>query len=74
MNAEHDRAIARKSRNVGLVIASAGILAILAPWLVVVLGLQIRYEFLFYLISLAGFVWSFVNIYQIWRAGRNNQG
>ncbi len=67
-------AMARRGRTIGLVIAAAGLLAIVAPWLVAVLELEMRYEFLFYLISLAGFVWAFVNIYQLWRAGQNNQG
>jgi len=74
MDSNHHIAMARKARLTGLVIAGAGVLAILAPWLVSVLNLPVRYEFLFYLISLAAFVWSFVNIYQLWRAGQNKQG
>ncbi len=69
-----EQTLVRKGRITGSVIAASGVLAILAPWLVQVLRLEPRFEMLFYFFSLAGFVWAFVNIYQIWRARRNNQG
>ncbi|MEX0284823.1 MAG: DUF5337 domain-containing protein [Paracoccaceae bacterium] len=73
MTQELEQALARKGRITGTVIAGAGLLAILAPWLVQVLGLPFRYEFLFYFFSLAAFVWAIVNIYHIWRARREHQ-
>ena len=73
-NNAQDAAIARKGRVVALVIAAGGLAAILAPWIVQVLQLPIRFEMLFYLASLAAFVWAMVNIYQMRRARRDNQG
>jgi MFS family permease len=67
MNREHDQALARKGRMIALVIAGGGLAAILAPWLVQVLGLPMRYEMLFYFGALAAFIWALVNIYQLWR-------
>ncbi len=53
-----------------IVIAASGILAIIAPMLVTGLGLAPRYEILFYLFSLAGFIWSLVVTYKIWQKTR----
>ena len=74
MTQDMQHAHTRKGRVIGSVIAASGVLSILAPWLVQVLGLPGRYEILIYLFSLAGFIWAFVNIYQLWRARRNMQG
>lgn len=74
MSDASDKAIARKGRTVGLVIAGAGLAALLAPWIVARLGLSLRFEMLIYFGALAAFVWAFVNIYQIWRLRQNNQG
>lgn len=74
MTQDMEQALARKGRITGGVIAGAGLLAILAPVLVQLLRLPGRYEMLFYFFSLAGFVWAFVSIYQIWRTRRDNQG
>ncbi len=74
MTDEMHQALVRKGRITGSVIAAGGVLAILAPWLVQVLSLPLRYEMLFYFFSLAAFVWAFVSIYQIWRLRRDNQG
>ena len=73
MSQDLDQILTRKGRITGAVIAGAGVLAILAPWLIQVLGLPGRYEMLCYFFSLAAFVWAFVNIYQIWRARQDNQ-
>ena len=69
---QHDKAAAAQGRVVAVVIALAGLLAIIAPWLTQVLGLPLRYEFLFYLIALAGFAWGLVVTYQIWRKRQDN--
>ncbi|KQI68515.1 hypothetical protein SAMN05428995_103428 [Loktanella sp. DSM 29012] len=60
----------RQGRIAALVIAGAGLLAILAPWLVAVTGLAPRFEILFYLISLAAFIWSLVVTVRIWQKTR----
>ncbi|WP_377506731.1 DUF5337 domain-containing protein [Octadecabacter sp. R77987] len=65
-----DPAIARQARMAAIVIAASGILAIIAPMLVTGLGLAPRYEILFYLFSLAGFIWSLVVTYKIWQKTR----
>ncbi len=73
MSTEQDRIIARKGRITGLVIAAGGLAALLAPWIVQVLNLPIRYEMLIYFGSLAAFVWAMVNIFQLWRMRQDNQ-
>jgi len=67
---EQDIQAAKMARTVALVMASAGLLSIFAPWLVTTLGLQPRFEFLFYLIALAAFFWSLVVCVQIWQKTR----
>ncbi|MDK3016194.1 DUF5337 domain-containing protein [Pseudodonghicola flavimaris] len=74
MSDERDRAMARKGRTTGLVIAGAALAALLAPWITGLLGLGIRHEMLIYFASLAAFVWAFVNIYQLWRMRQDSQG
>lgn len=74
MSDEQDKAFARKGRTTGLVIAGGGIAAILAPFIVRVLGLPARYEMLIYFGALAAFVWALVNIYQLWRLRQDSQG
>lgn len=73
MSTDSDQAFARKGRITGLVIAGGGLAAILAPWLVSLLGFPARYEMLIYFGSLAAFVWAMVNIYQLWRMRQNSQ-
>ena len=68
-----DPARMRQGRIVALVIAGAGIIAILAPWLVQVLGLQARFEFLFYLASLGAFVWALVVALRMLRSDNNQR-
>lgn len=74
MNDERDKAMARKGRITGVVIALAALLSLLAPWIVHRLGLPIRYEMLIYLGAIAAFLWAFVNIYQLWRMRQDSQG
>lgn len=64
----NDKTLARKGRRLALAIAGAGVLAIIAPWLVATLGLPARYEFLFYLIAMAVFFYAIVVSLQLWRA------
>ncbi len=65
-----DPEIARQRRTAALVIVAAGMLAVAAPWLTKALGLAPHYEILFYLFSLAGFVWSLVVTWTIWQKAR----
>lgn len=74
MSDERDKAMARKGRITGVVIAAAALLSLLAPWIVHQLGLSIRYEMLIYFGSIAAFIWAFVNIYQLWRMRQDSQG
>ncbi len=67
MTAERDMIFARKGRITASVIAVAGISAMLAPWLVHMMGWPVRFEILIYFASLAAFIWAMVNIYQLWR-------
>lgn len=74
MSDERDKAMARKGRITGAVIAVAGLSALAAPWITGKLGLTIRHEMLIYFGALAAFVWAFVNIYQLWRMRQDSQG
>ncbi len=65
---DRDRALARRGRIVALVIAGAGLAAILAPYIVTVAGLAPRFEFLIYLAAMAAFLWAIVVTWQIRRA------
>ncbi|WP_238367082.1 DUF5337 domain-containing protein [Mesobacterium pallidum] len=67
MGENKDQQQARQGRVVAVVIAIGGLLAILAPWLVQVFGLAPRFEMLFYLASMAAFVWALVVAIGIWR-------
>ena len=53
---------------VALVIAAAGLAAILAPYIIAWTGLPLRTEFLIYLAAMAAFIWALVATWQIWRA------
>jgi hypothetical protein len=68
MTTDHDRNIARRGRMVALVIAGAGLAAILAPYIVAWTGLAPRFEFLIYFAAMAAFFWALVVTWQIWRA------
>ena len=70
---DKDTQIARKGRLTALVIAGTGIVWVLATIIGGQIGLGHRGLALFDLMALAGFVWAFVLIYQIWRARQSNQ-
>lgn len=73
MSTELDQQLTKQGRVAGAVIAVGGLLAITAPWLTNILGLPIRFEMLFYLISIAAFVWALVVTLQIRRKRQENQ-
>ena len=62
--------IARSGRIAALGIAGGGLLAILAPGIVYLTGLPPRYEMLFYLFSLAAFIWSLSIVVRMWQKTR----
>ncbi|NIY80297.1 MAG: DUF5337 domain-containing protein [Rhodobacteraceae bacterium] len=67
---DKDQHLAKKARMVAVVIAVTMLVWLGAQWLGGKLGLPSRYAFLLDLAALAGFVWSFVVMYQIWRDTR----
>ena len=71
MTDHQDQTTARQARQVALVIAAAGLLSIFAPQLTRLLGAQPRVEMLFYLISLAAFIWSLVVTWKLWQKTRD---
>jgi hypothetical protein len=70
---DKDTQIARKGRLTALVIAGTGTFWVLATIIGGEIGLGHRGLALFDLMALAGFIWAFVLIYQIWRARQGNQ-
>ncbi|WP_371223561.1 DUF5337 domain-containing protein [Roseovarius sp. 2305UL8-3] len=74
MKTEQQDQIARKGRITALVIAGTAVFWVLASFVGAQMGWNNRTRALFDLLALAGFVWAFVLIYQIWRARQNNQG
>lgn len=71
MSKYSDQEVARQGRQAALVIIAAALLSIIAPWITRVTGLPLRYEVLFYLASLAGFIWSLVVTWRIWQKTRD---
>ncbi|HCP80416.1 MAG TPA: hypothetical protein DIT67_02065 [Octadecabacter sp.] len=71
MSNHPDQDTARMGRQVAIVIACAGLLSIFAPQLTRILGATPRVEMLFYLISLAGFIWSLVVTWKLWQKTRD---
>lgn len=69
----NEQRIAQKGRTVALVIAGTMLLWLAAQFVGPAIGLSARVAVLFDLIALAGFIWAFVGIYDIWRM-RRNQG
>lgn len=67
----HDEDTQKQGRTIAITIAAAGMLSIFAPWLTASLGLAPRFEILFYLISLAAFIWSLVVTWKLWQKTRN---
>lgn len=67
MTKHHDQDTARMGRQVAIVIACAGLLSIFAPQLTRLLGATPRVEMLFYLISIAAFIWSLVVTWKLWQ-------
>ncbi len=76
MSEAEDKALARKGRIAGLVIAVTMTLWVLLQWVAPAIGLPGRYALLFDFAALAALFWAMVVIYQMWRAraaSRENQ-
>ncbi len=71
---EQQDQIARKGRITALVIAGSAVFWVVTSFIGAQMGWDNRTRALFDLLALAGFIWAFVLIYQIWRARQNNQG
>lgn len=71
MSKPTDQEIARQGRTIAIVIAAAGLLAIFAPQLTWALGATPRVEMLFYLFSVAAFIWSLVVTWKLWQKTRD---
>ncbi|MBU0778627.1 DUF5337 domain-containing protein [Loktanella salsilacus] len=71
MTHRHDDNTARQGRIAAVVIALAGVLAMLAPWIVAQTGIAPKYEILMYLVSMAAFIWSLAVTLKIWQKTRN---
>ncbi len=68
MSEVSDKALARKGRTVGLVIAVTMVLWLAAQWVGSALGLPGRFALLFDFAALAALLWAMVVIYQMWQA------
>ena len=75
MTADQDNAIARKGRQVALIIAGTMLIWLSATlWLGPALGLPGRYALLFDLAALTALIYAMVNIYQLWRMRQDRRG
>ena len=70
MTDRHDADTVRQGRIAAVVIAGAGVLAMLAPWIVAQTGIAPKYEILMYLVAMAAFIWSLVVTLKIWQKTR----
>jgi hypothetical protein len=71
---DRNRALARQSRTVAIVLIAAVVLWLAGQAAGAALGLAPRFVFLFDFAALAAFLWAFIVTFQIWRKRRNNQG
>ncbi len=70
---ERNDPIARKGRFTAMVIAGTAVFWVLASLIGAEYGWSNRTRALFDMLALAGFIWAFVLIYQLWRARQSNQ-
>ncbi|MAQ86312.1 DUF5337 family protein [Psychromarinibacter halotolerans] len=68
------KAQARQSRTVAVVIIATLVLWMGAQFAGARFGLTARTVLLFDLLALAAFLWAFIVTYQIWRKRRDNEG
>jgi len=68
-----DQQLARKGRATALVVAGTGVFWVIVTLIGEQMGWSTRTRALFDLAALAGFIWAFVLIYQLWRLRREHQ-
>ncbi len=71
---QSDQDLARKSRMVSVVIAGTILIWLALNVIGKMAGLPGRYALLFAFAALAALIWAMVNIYQIWRVRRTDEG
>ena len=71
---DKNQQLARKGRFTAIVIAGTAVFWIVATLVGGYLELANRTRALFDMLALAGFIWAFVLIYQLWRLRQDNQG
>ncbi|SFK54232.1 DUF5337 domain-containing protein [Shimia haliotis] len=69
-----DQELARRGRTVSLVIAGTILIWLALNVIGRAAGLPGRFALLFDFAALAALIWAMVNIYQIWRARRTDEG
>ncbi len=74
MSGQQDQDLARRGRNISLVIAGTMLVWLAAQWVGPKLGLPGRYALLLDFAAMAALMWALVNIYQIWRARQKAEG
>jgi hypothetical protein len=74
MNNKNDTAIARKGRQIALIIAGTMVLWLaLSLFIGPAIGLPGRYALLFDFAALAGFIYAGINTIQLWRMRQDSQ-
>ena len=68
----HKCSALRKGRLVAIVLVAVAVLWIAAQFVIDTIGISQRYALLIDLFALAGFIWCFVNIWQIWKLTRES--
>lgn len=69
-----DQKLARKGRMLSLVIAGTLIIWMLLQIISPMIGLPGRFALLFDFAAMAALIWALVNVYQLWRARREEEG
>jgi hypothetical protein len=70
MTEDQERALARRGRVIGLVIAGTMLIWLAANWAGPALGLPGRFAFLVDMLALAALFWAMVMTFQIWQVRR----
>ena len=69
-----DQKLARKGRMLSVVIAGTLIIWMLLQVVAPMIGLPGRFALLFDFAAMAALIWALVNVYQLWRARREEEG
>ncbi|MFY0597338.1 MAG: DUF5337 domain-containing protein [Cognatishimia sp.] len=71
---DRDQMMARKGRMLSLVIAGTLVLWMLLQVISPMIGLPGRFALLFDFAAMAALVWALINVFQLWRARREQEG